>query len=179
MARQPGGFLLVASPDLLDPNFRRTVALIVSHDEEGAFGLVLNRPLERNLADVTDDAHPRAEGVPLMQGGPVDLGRLQLMSSCSECGHAVLPGVTVGVSLEDLDEHEQECRIAVNAYVGYAGWGPGQLERETEEGSWIVAPAEARHVFDVPAEQLWATVLRELGGGYAWMALDGGKPSNN
>jgi putative transcriptional regulator len=178
-----GGFLLVASPALLDPNFRRTVVLVVTHDEHGSFGLVLNRPLARTLADVTDEDHPRADAVPLLQGGPVELDQLQLVTSCETCGQPVVPGVCVGVTLDDLDaqvgESGEPDPSRVNAYVGYSGWGPGQLELETEEGSWIVAPAEARHVFSVPAQSLWVTVLRELGGPYAWMAMDGGQPGDN
>lgn len=169
------GFLLVASPALLDPNFKRTVVLVVTHDAEGAFGLVLNRPLHRCLAEVLEDEDPRAEQVELFQGGPVQTDMVQFVSSCESCGRAVLPGVAVGAGLEDVPDQEAQLR----AYVGYSGWGPGQLERETEEGSWIVAPAEARHVFEVASDQLWATVLRELGGEYAWMALDGGRPSDN
>ena len=86
--------------------------------------------------------------------------------------------LAVGADLADLS-----CATSagqpVRAYAGYAGWGAGQLQRETREGSWIIAPAQARHVFQVPHAQLWATVLRGLGGSYAWMALDDAPPGDN
>jgi putative transcriptional regulator len=166
------GCLLVASPRLLDPNFARTVVLVISHGAEGSFGLVLNRPLGALLRDVLPDVAESAAEVPVHQGGPVQTDLVQFASRCPASAEALLPGVSVGVSLDEL----LECQAgggAVRCYVGYAGWGAGQLEEETAEGSWIVAPARAEHVFDVPAERLWATVLRELGGQYAWMTLDG------
>lgn len=165
----------MASPGLLDPNFRRSVVLIVNHDAEGAFGLVLNRPLDRSLGDLLEGATGTTAAVPLLQGGPVQTDMVQFVSSCEGCGKVVVPGVAVGAGLDDLLEFGGQLR----AYVGYAGWGGGQLERETEEGSWIVAPAAARHVFEVPSDKLWATVLHDLGGEYAWMALDAGRPSDN
>lgn len=173
-----GGFLLVASPELLDPNFRQTVVLIVAHDADGSFGLVLNRPLEQRLVDVLPEVDPRGAEVPLLEGGPVKTDMVQFVTTRGDVGRAVVPGVRVGAGLDELIELEVECE-QIHAYVGYAGWGEGQLERETEEGSWIVAPARAEHVFEVPADRLWASVLRELGGEYAWMALKGGRPADN
>lgn len=180
MTSTPGhaGFLLLASPALEDPNFRRSVVLMIDHDAEGAFGLVLNRPLDRLLGEVLESDQPLAAEVPLHSGGPVQTDMVQFVSSREGGGKTVLPGVIVGASLEDLIEATTQ-GAAVRAYAGYAGWGGGQLERETEEGSWIVAPAAARHVFSVEPAQLWATVLRELGGHYAWLALDDGSPQDN
>ena len=121
---------------------------------------------------------PLAREVPLLSGGPVQTDMVQFVASDAPSGRQILPGVTVGASLEDL-AGAVAAGATVRAYAGYAGWGGGQLERETEEGSWIIAPAEARHVFQVPSDQLWATVLRDLGGHYAWMALDEGSPQDN
>lgn len=176
------GFLVVAGPDLADPNFRRTVVLMISHDRHGAFGLILNRPLQRMLADVlepnADDVPGLAAQVPLYQGGPVSTDMVQFVSRAEQCGRIVVPGVAVGADLDELS-CASASELPLHAYAGYAGWGAGQLERETEEGSWIVAPAAARHVFEIDHGELWATVLRELGGSYAWMALDDGKPGDN
>jgi len=171
----PAGFLLVAAPALLDPNFSRAVVLIVSHDDQGAFGLVLNRPLDKKLSDLLDVDDEVSRDVAVHLGGPVGTDKLQFIGGVEGCGHSLVPGVVVGAGLDEL------CGAGhlLRAFVGYAGWGAGQLERETEEGSWIVAPAAARHVFDVPADELWATVLRELGGEYAWMALEDGPGSEN
>lgn len=180
MSSSPGhaGFLLLASPALEDPNFRRSVVLIIDHDAEGAFGLVLNRPLERTLGEVLETDEPLVGDVPLHSGGPVQTDMVQFVSSRGGSGRAVVPGVMAGASLEDLAAAAAQ-GASVRAYAGYAGWGGGQLEHETEEGSWIVAPAAARHVFDVSARELWSTVLRELGGHYAWLALDDGEPEDN
>ena len=172
------GFLLVASPDLLDPNFRQTVVLILHHDDEGSYGLVLNRPLGKSLGDVLPDVDPRSVDVPVLQGGPVQTDMLQFVSGREVGGRVVLPGVVVGVSLEECLE-SGVVGDGLRAYAGSSGWGAGQLERETSEGSWIVTPGEQRHVFGIPAEELWATVLREMGGEYGWMSLHGGDPGNN
>lgn len=172
------GCLLVASPELLDPNFLRTVVFVIGHDGDGTFGLVLNRPVKATLADVLDSPGEGATLVRMLRGGPVQPEMLQFLARGTGPGRAVLPGVAVGGDLDALLEHAR-AGSEVRAYAGYAGWGAGQLERETREGSWIVAPARAEHVFDVPSEKLWAQVLRGLGGRYAWMALDTGDPGSN
>jgi putative transcriptional regulator len=172
------GCLLVASPLLADPNFARAVVLIITHDLDGTFGLVLNRPLDSRLADVLPEVDALAADIPVMQGGPVQMDVLQFVARDVEAGRCVLAGVSVGASLPELIEAQAGEKRA-RAFLGYAGWGTGQLERETAEGSWIVAPARAEHVFEVPTEHLWSTVLRELGGRYAWMSLQGGSPEDN
>ncbi|MBM3985326.1 MAG: YqgE/AlgH family protein [Planctomycetes bacterium] len=172
------GCLLVASPELIDPNFVRSVVFVITHDESGSFGLVLNRPLDVVLADVLEDVGAAAGAVPVLRGGPVQPEVLQFLSAADGPGRALLPGVTLGGPLDHLLGLAQGGG-AVRAYAGYAGWSGGQLERETQEGSWIVAPARAAHVFEIPAAQLWARVLRQLGGRYAWLALEGGKPDVN
>lgn len=172
------GCLLVASPRLLDPNFARSVVLVISHDDEGSFGLVLNRPLGAELGDVLPEVAELGRKIPVHQGGPVQTDMVQFVCRCAASETSLLPGVSVGVSIEELLEQAQDGG-AVRCYVGYSGWGAGQLEAETVEGSWIVAPARAEHVFDVPTEKLWASVLRELGGQYAWLALDCTPPSDN
>ncbi len=178
LSNEGPGFLLVASPDLVDPNFAKTVVLMVEHDADGAFGLVLNRPLEHRLADVLEEVDPRWADVALHQGGPVQTNMLQFVCREAGAGKPVVRDVVVGAGLEDLPEEGVDARD-VRAFAGYAGWGGGQLERETKEGSWIVRPAEARHVFGIPADRLWSTVLRELGGQYAWMSLSDGDPTQN
>lgn len=172
------GCLLVASPELLDPNFARSVVFVIAHDTGGSFGLVLNRPLDLTLQDVLEEAGDGAGAVPVLRGGPVQPEVLQFLSAADGPGRAVLPGVALGGPLDDLLGLARGGG-AVRAFAGYAGWSGGQLERETREGSWIVAPARAAHVFEVPAPQLWVQVLRELGGRYAWLALEGGEPGAN
>ena len=184
MTVAPGlGCLLVAGPDLLDPNFARTVVLVIAHDAEGSYGLVLNRPLERTLGEVLADADPALATLPLFTGGPVQPGALQFLARAegpgdAGSGRSVLPGVVAGGALPDLVEVAKAGRGA-RGYLGYSGWGAGQLEREIAEGSWIIAPARAAHVFELEGAQLWKTVLRELGGRYAWLALEDTEPGSN
>ncbi len=175
---QESGFLLVASPGLRDPNFERTVLLMLEHDEQGALGLVLNRPLEHRLSDVLEEVDAHWADVGLSEGGPVQPNILQFLCRDSGEGQQVVKDVSVQGELRPWTEAQPQV-TAVRAFAGYAGWGGGQLEDETKEGSWIVCPAESRHVFDIPAHRLWAEVLRGLGGNYAWMSLSGGDPTDN
>lgn len=171
------GFLIVASPALRDPHFVHAVVLMIEHAAEGSFGLVLNRPLGRSLGDVLPDLEPPVAAVPLHEGGPVQGERVQLLGP--EAGpREVLPGLTLGGSLPELHALGERAE-QVRAYAGYAGWSGGQLHDEIAEGAWIVAPARAAHVLEVPAERLWRAVLHELGGHYAWMALEDGGADQN
>ncbi len=172
------GCLLVASPALQDGNFSRSVVLVITHTDEGSFGLVLNRPLGHTLSEVLPDLPAAAAAIPVHQGGPVQTEVLQFVSRDTAAGRQVLPGISVGASLEELLSGKGGPACAV-AFLGYAGWGPGQLERETVDGSWIVAPARVAHVFDIASGRLWAAVLRELGGRYAWMAFEAADPGDN
>ena len=136
------GCLLVASPRLLDPNFAHTVVLVISHDADGSFGLVLNRPLEASLGDVLPEVAAHGRAIPVHQGGPVQTDLMHFVSRCAAGESALLPGVALGLSLDDLLAQASE-RKAVRCYIGYSGWGAGQLEAETVEGSWIVAARTA------------------------------------
>jgi len=111
-------------------------------------------------------------------GEVLDITLLTLRVGLVSTAIILLPGVALGLSLDELLA-QAAVRKSVRCYIGYSGWGAGQLEAETVEGSWIVAPARAEHIFEVPAERLWASVLHELGGQYAWLALDSTPPSDN
>ncbi|GJM20213.1 MAG: UPF0301 protein [Planctomycetota bacterium] len=171
------GFLIVASPALRDPHFVHSVVLMIEHEVEGSFGLLLNRPVGGTLGSVVDGLEGAVAAIPLHEGGPVQTERVQLLGP--EAGpRAVLPGLDLGGSLPHLKQLGERAS-AVRAYAGYAGWTGGQLHDEIAEGAWIVAPARAAHVLDVPPERLWRQVLLELGGHYAWIALqDGGSEQN-
>jgi len=136
------------------------VVLVISHDAEGSFGLILNRPLGAVLGDVLPEVSDQGSSIPVHHGGPVQTDLVQFVSRSAPAEPSLLPGVSVGVSLEELLEHAAEGQ-AVRCYVGYSGWGAGQLEAETAEGSWIVAPARAEHVFDVPAEIIQQVYTRQ------------------
>lgn len=168
----PGCFL-VASPILQDPNFRRTVILLCEHDDEqGSMGIIVNRPSELKLGETllnAEDIVPQ----PLWIGGPVQPDAIVVLHR----GHAVpgskdlVDGMGIGGEEEAIVDllqgpHAKDVRV----FSGYAGWGAGQLADELAERAWLVVPARAHLVFDVLADVLWATVLRNLGPGFAYLA---------
>lgn len=159
------GHLLISSGGLYDPNFRHTVVLIGDHTEDGALGVVLNRPLD---LPVSQGVPPLAELVPgedpVFSGGPVQPESIVLIGEFTEAAHADLHvfhriGFLMGEVSGEIREHVVRARV----FAGYSGWGPGQLERELEEDSWIVDPARPDDVFTDEPELLWSRVLRRKG----------------
>lgn len=169
MAASLTGQLLVAEPALLDPNFRRTVVLVCDHDEDGAFGLVLNRPTEHKLSDALEESF--SFETELWQGGPVQLDTLHFLhthGAAIDGATEVLDGVFWGGSFESLVA-QAGTEPPARFFAGYAGWSAGQLDEELEAGGWLVHPATARTVLD-PDATLWRRILRSLGGEYALLA---------
>jgi putative transcriptional regulator len=176
------GQLLVAAPDLLDPNFRRTVVLVGEHGEEGAMGVVLNRP-----SPVTVEvAVPPLSG--LVQehdvvhvGGPVQSQAIVVLGDFNDLADAAALVVgSIGFlrgEIESADDVSELQRARV--FAGYAGWGPGQLEGEIAESAWIVEPALPEDVFSEDPEGLWSAVLRRKGGPFAVLATIPLDPSAN
>lgn len=162
------GRLLVSSGGLFDPNFRHTVVLVGDHDEEGAAGVVLNRPSPRAVAEALPPLAPLVDpGTPLYRGGPVQPTSPVLLAEFVHPDLADLLvferiGFLVGEVPADLQAGIERVRV----FAGYSGWGPGQLEREMTENSWIVAPARVDDVFTHQPESLWSRVLRRLGPEY-------------
>jgi putative transcriptional regulator len=168
-----GGQLLVARPRLDDPNFHRAVVLLLDHGDEGAFGVVLNRPVPVEV-DVVLPEWQDAVTPPsvLFQGGPVGLdGAIGVVTAPPG---AVLPPTVdrlVGpFSLVDLDSDPADLAglvTGIRVFAGHSGWGAGQLEGEIEEGSWFVVPAEASDAVTDDPTTLWRRVLRRQGGDLA------------
>ena len=168
------GALLIAPPMMHDPNFRRTVVLLCEHTPEGSFGLILNRPLGVQLAEVV-----RGIGDPALsigQGGPVQTDTLHFIHTCGD----VIPG-TVPISsgiywggdfdvMKLLIETKQVSQSDARFFLGYAGWSPGQLLDEIDQGGWIVTAGSAGSVFDTDPEDLWRGILRGMGDEYAILA---------
>ncbi len=154
MTGEPGtlaGSLLVATPLLADPSFTRTVVLLVDHDSTGAVGVVLNRPGERPLQEVAEPlAGAAAAPAQVFLGGPVSPDLTVCLSAA--------PGLAAWTVLDLTDPPEMTGPLRV--FQGYAGWGPGQLEREVAEGAWWVLPASPQDVFCADPAQLWRQVLR-------------------
>lgn len=155
---------LIAMPTLKDPNFFQTVALICEHNEEGAMGIVVNRPLELTMSEILnqmDIAYPDPDvgAIPVHLGGPVQCGRgFVIHGPPGDWDSALKVSDQIGVAssrdiLEDIAAERGPERIFVA--LGYAGWGAGQLEREIMENSWLSGPVDPAIVFELPYEDRW------------------------
>ena len=185
------GRLLVASPLLSDPNFDRTVVLLVEHGEEGALGLVLDRPSELPVGEVLSQWAPRAAAPGAMfLGGPVQpsavicLARTSgLLASAFETSSDELltPTAVPGVALLDLDGDPGGVPdgVELRCFAGYAGWSEGQLEAEIDEGAWFVVDPSPDDPFTRRPSQLWRSVLARQPGPLARYALYPRDPSTN
>jgi putative transcriptional regulator len=183
MAESLRGKLLLASPTLLDPNFVRTVVLIAEHTEEGAMGLVLNRPADSTVLEAVPDlAWLTGEDDQVFVGGPVaDTAVIVL----AEFDRPEMAGALVdedlgfiGTDADDPEVLEGAIRRA-RVFAGHAGWGPGQLEGELEDEAWIVEPPRREEIFSEDPEALWAAVLRRKGREYALLSTMPPDPSVN
>ena len=160
MDESHAGMLLVATPRLYDPNFYRTVVLLIQHDEEGSVGVVLNRETTHKVADHLPEWGDRAASPGFVHyGGPVD-PEVAIGVIAGPSGEST--GVP-GLSIVDLGESPGVQASSVRVYSGYAGWGSGQLESELNEGSWYLVQASPDDPFADP-EQLWTSVLRRQTG---------------
>lgn len=176
------GQLLIAGPSLLDPNFWRTVVLIVEHTEQGALGLVLNRPSETTVGDAVPALGELLEpDDPVHLGGPVGPSSVIVLARFDDPGDAALLAFAdVGVLGTDVNLEDPVAGVRQGrAFVGHAGWGPGQLDGELERGDWILEPARVDDAFTDDPEQLWSSVLTRKGGSYALIARMPADPSLN
>jgi putative transcriptional regulator len=175
------GHLLIASPALFDPNFRRAVVLVAHHDVDGAIGLVLNRPAETKVSEVVPELEPLVAGEeePVYVGGPVSPEALTVLAEFDDPSEAAAAIVgDVGFVQADSDFEALDTRRA-RVFAGYAGWSADQLEGELEEGSWIVERARPEDAFADDADALWGDVLRRKGGEYQLIATMPVDPSLN
>jgi putative transcriptional regulator len=176
------GQLLIAGPTLGDPNFWRTVVLVVEHNEEGALGLVLNRPSETKVADAVPQLAALLDADDdVLVGGPVQPTGVIVLAEFEDPGEAAL------IAFEDIgilgtsgegDDLSVGVRTA-RAFAGHAGWGPGQLDGELERGDWILEPARRGDAFSDSPRELWQTVLSRKGGSYELIARMPADPSMN
>ena len=164
------GQLLIAAPILLDPNFRRSVVLVIEHSAEGALGVILNRPTELAVADAVPELAELDDGC-VFAGGPV---QPQAVIALAEYSGAPPEGAVCGpiapVGIESDMDTLADRVTRVRVYAGYSGWGEGQLEDELEEDSWFVEPALPGDVFCADAHALWSHVLERKGGPYRLLA---------
>jgi putative transcriptional regulator len=176
------GQLLIAGPALLDPNFWRTVVLVVEHNEEGALGLVLNRPSETSVGEAVPQLEELVDASDqLYIGGPVQPSSVIVLAEFEDPGDAALLAFDdVGVLGTGSSSEELAAGVkAGRAFVGHAGWGPEQLDSELERGDWILEPATLADAFTAVPAELWAEVLTRKGGSYALVARMPPDPSLN
>jgi putative transcriptional regulator len=178
------GRLLVAGPALVDPNFARTIVLLLDTGDDGALGVVLNRPTELPVAEVLSGWTGLLVDPPvLFQGGPVEtdsaLGVAQIAPGADPVGWRPLFASTGLVDLDTPVELLGGAVTRLRIFAGYAGWSAAQLEGEIGEGAWYVVPAEPEDAFEPDPAALWTNVLRRQGGRLAMLATMPAEPGLN
>jgi putative transcriptional regulator len=158
------GQLLVASKRLLDPNFVRTVVLIVQHEPGGVIGLILNRPLELTVAEACDPAAEEASAVQdsVHQGGPCPGPLMVLHSDEVIGGEQVVPGVRFTAERDAIQALMRDHEGPIRYFAGYSGWAVQQLEDEIAEGAWLLTPANVEQVFSDAGGALWSRLTTVL-----------------
>jgi putative transcriptional regulator len=180
LSRSFAGSLLVADPNLLDPNFRRTVVFVSEHDpKEGALGVIINRPLDRPVTELVSGMPPAGfADVPVFLGGPV--GHNQLMFAAFEWQKGAGLKLNQHITLDESSELDRPKNLlTVCAFVGYAGWGAGQLEAEVKQKAWLVQKANPSLLRLDRLPNLWFDIMRTLGPWYKMLAAAPDDPSLN
>jgi putative transcriptional regulator len=175
------GHLLVASPALLDPNFRRAVVLVTEHTEDGAAGLVLNRPSPVAVAAAVPALETLVEdGEQVWVGGPVQPDAVLVLGEFLDPDDAEVP-LFDSLGFPSLDDPDEVVPITTRrrVFAGCAGWSAGQLEAELANEDWILEPAQTDDAFTDEPDELWRDVLRRKGGIYELVARMPEDPSLN
>lgn len=161
--------LLIAMPSLLDPNFFRSVVLLCAHSADGAFGLVINQQMEIPVASVCREQQIFWEGdanTKVFNGGPVDRQRGWLLHGSEHSfdgTEEVCQGIALATSHDALEAYGRDPTGRYRLLLGYAGWGPQQLDQEISVGAWLTAPVTAELVFDTPIESVWKAAMASVG----------------
>jgi putative transcriptional regulator len=158
------GHLLVAAAGLLDPNFARSVLLMFEHNKEGAAGVIINRPTVTTITDIAEQvfSEPFDWDKPLSLGGPVAGPLMIIHTTEALADQEVMPGLHTtieAVKVQLLLRQRAEPSLIV---ANYAGWGPGQLEAEIKEGSWLLTPASIDQVFETRDEEAWEAIVHMI-----------------
>ncbi len=173
LARMPGyqmdslrGHLLIASPRLPDSNFAKTVVLLVEHHEQGALGVILNRPtgvdVETFWKEFMEGDGPASKEL-LNVGGPCEGQIMCVHCDVSHAESSVIDGVYMASGPDNLSKVIRSDVVPYRIFIGYAGWGPGQLEYELEAGGWMTTKATNEHIFGADLESLWQGLIKEQG----------------
>lgn len=173
MIQPASGILLIADPFLKDPNFLRTVVFLCEHKEEGSFGFVLNRQYENTI----DELIPELEGhkIPVYYGGPVQLDTIHFLHQLPDAipgGQEVMKGIYWGGDFDaivELIKNETIELDKIRFFIGYSGWGSGQLNEEMTEKTWLTVKATRKLIFHTSFSEIWKDALKHLGGDYEMM----------
>ncbi|HVU18892.1 MAG TPA: YqgE/AlgH family protein [Candidatus Didemnitutus sp.] len=177
--RSFAGHLLLASPSMTDPNFRRTVILMSAHDGEGAMGAVLNRPAGRTLGVLNPEFASTTLGqLAVFRGGPVEADKLILAAwqTRDDLGEFQL---NFGLEPNRAIELMGTQGVTVRAFLGYAGWGKGQLENEMRHQTWYTAPVTDYNLASESGTGLWRLILGSLGPDLKLLAEEPDDPAMN
>jgi len=166
------GQFLIASRKLNDSNFFRTVVLLVQHREEGAMGLIVNRPLQTTVREAWEQVSDEACAcqAPLHQGGPCEGPLMAIHNDDSLSELEIIPGVHFTTSRESIEDLVAQANGRSKFFIGYAGWSAGQLEAEIEEGSWLTAPVTLDQVYG--DEDGWESLSKTVSRAAAYPWLD-------
>lgn len=169
------GSILIASPEIDPPLFARSVILLCEHSQAGSFGLILNKPLTVDMPEeILDLNHMTNPSIFVRAGGPIQTNQMMLLHDKADLGSTlkVCENVFLGGDLEFLQEAiAASDGPSVMLCFGYAGWGPGMLEREYLGGAWILSSGSHEYIFKTAPEKLWRQVLRDKGGKYTGLSL--------
>ncbi len=173
MVQVSAGKILIADPFLKDPNFMRSVVIVCEHQDTGSFGFVLNKSYEQVLGDLIVDLE--GSTFPVYYGGPVQLDTIHFLHQCPHLisgGFEISEGIFWGGEFDEVAELIKEGRITegdIRFFIGYSGWGEGQLEEEMKQKSWITSKATPILIFPSDANNVWKDALKQLGGEYELM----------
>ena len=168
------GSFLLDNGSLAGTFFARAVILICEHNEKGAYGLIVNKPVDTTIGSaLAADLNEKIKNSPLFIGGPVQTKSLSFLYTSEEVSpHTVITGVNLGHDLDDLQEISKTSHplLKVKIFAGYSGWSAGQLENEIKKDSWLILPADSEQIFDETHENVWQNILHALGWKYKLIA---------
>jgi putative transcriptional regulator len=171
----PGpGTLLIAEPFLKDPNFMRTVVFLCDHQEEGSFGFVINKLFDHTLDELMNDLDELK--LPVFYGGPMQMDTIHFLHQYPDLipgSYEVLDGIFWGGDFETAINMIRSGTIQpekIRFFIGYSGWGQGQLNDELKEKSWLTSQGNRKLVFHHKADEIWKESLKNLGGDYEALA---------
>ncbi len=176
------GSILISEPSLRDFYFRQSVILLAEHNEEGTFGVIVNKPIEARLKDIIKGFS--GYNLPVYLGGPVKTDSIFFIHTCDEIPQSlpIMPGLNWGGDLDTIKEMLKSKTLLpgdIRFFVGYSGWSPNQLDRELKEKSWVLSQTSVSEIINAHPETLWSNYLKHMGQDYAIWANFPADPTLN